>query len=140
MLETNVAGAVLDVSNLRVSRGGRPVWSGLDFSMMPGTLLHVTGANGSGKTTLLSTLAGLMEPDEGEILWCGCSTRHSAAYRRQMAYLAHGNGLNADTKLVENLEYAAQLAGNIASDATREAVVEALGRVGMEKYAHRMLR
>jgi heme exporter protein A len=140
MTEDNAWAALLEVRNLGVSRSARPVWADLSFSMTPGTLLLVTGANGSGKTTLLGTLAGLTEPDEGEIIWSGMPTKNSSAYRRQMAYLAHSNGLNTDTALVDNLVYTAQLAGNIPLPAVRAAVNDALARVGMEKHGHRMLR
>ncbi len=49
------------------SYGGRTVLDGIDLLIRPGTRLGLLGANGSGKTTLLSLLAGLIEPDEGEI-------------------------------------------------------------------------
>ncbi len=47
--------------------GDHTVLDGIDLLIRPGTRLGLLGANGSGKTTLLSLLAGLIEPDEGEI-------------------------------------------------------------------------
>ncbi len=43
----------------------------LDFSLSSGELVFITGGNGSGKSTLLRVLAGLYEPDSGEILLDG---------------------------------------------------------------------
>ena len=43
----------LSGSGVRCVRGGREVFSGLDFSASAGEALAVTGRNGSGKTSLL---------------------------------------------------------------------------------------
>lgn len=39
----------------------------IDFSLNPGDLVFITGGNGSGKSTFLKLLAGLYQPDLGEI-------------------------------------------------------------------------
>ena len=43
----------------------------LDFTLLPGDLVFITGGNGSGKSTFLKLLAGLYEPDSGEIMLDG---------------------------------------------------------------------
>ena len=45
---------------VRCVRGGREVFSGLDFEASTGQALAVTGRNGSGKTSLLRLIAGLL--------------------------------------------------------------------------------
>jgi ATP-binding cassette subfamily B protein len=45
--------------------------SDVTFSVPRGAFVVVTGRVGSGKTTLLRALLGLIERDEGEILWNG---------------------------------------------------------------------
>jgi ABC transport system ATP-binding/permease protein len=58
---------------LLVARGltksfeGRPLVTGLDLTITPGTRVGLIGPNGSGKTTLLNLLAGTLAPDAGEI-------------------------------------------------------------------------
>ena len=48
-------------------RGGREVFSGLDFEASPGEALAVTGPNGSGKSSLLRLIAGLLVPAGGSV-------------------------------------------------------------------------
>ena len=52
---------------VRCVRGGREVFSGLDFAASAGEALAVTGRNGSGKTSLLRLIAGLLTPAGGSI-------------------------------------------------------------------------
>jgi ABC-2 type transport system ATP-binding protein len=50
--------------------GDRAALRGVSLSAGTGELVAVIGPNGAGKTTLLSILAGIQEPDEGELTAC----------------------------------------------------------------------
>ena len=58
----------LAVSGLRLSRGGRAILRGIDVAANGGEFIAVIGPNGAGKSTLLAMIAGLMRPDDGEVL------------------------------------------------------------------------
>jgi nitrate/nitrite transport system ATP-binding protein len=47
------------------------VLGGIDLDVREGEFVAILGFSGAGKTTLISTIAGLVEPDEGEILLRG---------------------------------------------------------------------
>ncbi|HYH69446.1 MAG TPA: ABC-F family ATP-binding cassette domain-containing protein [Urbifossiella sp.] len=47
--------------------GGKPLFSGLDVLLAPGTRLGLLGPNGGGKSTLLKVLAGQLAPDAGTV-------------------------------------------------------------------------
>lgn len=49
----------------------REVISDVSFSVSAGEILALIGQSGSGKTTLLRMLGGLLEPDQGEVLFHG---------------------------------------------------------------------
>ena len=53
--------------NLKLSLGGKPLFSELDVILTPGTRLGLVGPNGSGKTTLMRVLQGTQQPDEGTV-------------------------------------------------------------------------
>ncbi|MBO9572942.1 MAG: ABC transporter ATP-binding protein [Chitinophagaceae bacterium] len=51
--------------------GDRDVLSNLNIVIAEGSAVVIAGGTGSGKSTLLKILAGLMEPDEGTVLFKG---------------------------------------------------------------------
>jgi macrolide transport system ATP-binding/permease protein len=59
--------AHLTATDLHIARSGRPVLTGVDLAVSPGTRLGVVGENGRGKTTLLQVLAGTLISDRGSV-------------------------------------------------------------------------
>ncbi len=59
----------------------------LDFTLRSGDLVFITGGNGSGKSTFLKVLAGLYEPDSGDVTFDGVrvSVNTREAYRGLIA-------------------------------------------------------
>ncbi|MEM1623042.1 MAG: ABC transporter ATP-binding protein [Sulfolobales archaeon] len=53
------------------SRGVLTAIAGIDLSVMPEEFVSIVGKSGCGKTTLLKVIAGLIKPDEGEVLLNG---------------------------------------------------------------------
>jgi len=59
---------VLDAIDVRLAFGdSAPLLHDLTWRLGPGDRVALVGVNGSGKTTLLSLLAGVLEPDAGEV-------------------------------------------------------------------------
>lgn len=87
---------LLTGTQIESKRNHRTLFKALNFELDAGQLLLVEGHNGSGKTTLLKTLAGLREPDAGQVLW-------GAGYRPQFVWLGHANGIKDDLTALENL-------------------------------------
>ncbi len=52
----------------------------IDLAVQPGELLTIVGPTGSGKTTLLNLIAGLTEPDSGQIIFTGMERKRELAY------------------------------------------------------------
>ena len=116
-------------SALAAVRGDRRLFSGLEFALEAGELLYVNGPNGSGKTTLLRMICGLVTPAEGVISWNGEDIRSVAdAYRAEVVYLGHLNGVKDDLNALENLRINCRLAGHEPSAAE---LVRALGEIGL---------
>jgi ABC-type polar amino acid transport system ATPase subunit len=59
--------AVLQVNDLRLQRGARPILSGVSLEVGRGELVAIMGPSGSGKTTVLRAIAGLEQFQAGRI-------------------------------------------------------------------------
>src|SRR5215510_12294272 len=99
-------------------RGGRDVFSGLDFEVPAGEALAVTGRNGSGKTSLLRLIAGLLTPAGGLIVLEGGDGELTLA--EQAHYLGHRDALKPALSVLENLAFWRDFLGGEISDAGAE--------------------
>ncbi len=60
---------MLTVQGLHLWRGDRHVLRGVSFRRSsPARCVLLTGKNGAGKTTLMRAIAGLLDPEEGQVL------------------------------------------------------------------------
>jgi nitrate/nitrite transport system ATP-binding protein len=57
------------------------VLKGIDLAIDEGEFVAIVGFSGSGKTTLISLLAGLTEPDRGQVLFKGQPVRGAGPER-----------------------------------------------------------
>ena len=62
-------GVLLDVRNLETWYGPIAAMQGVNLQVEQGQMVTVLGANGAGKTTLLNTLAGVIDPFKGQVLF-----------------------------------------------------------------------
>ena len=64
--------SLLEIRDLHVAYGaGVRALQGVSLRVEPGEVVALIGANGAGKTTLLKTIAGLVEPQAGEVTFDG---------------------------------------------------------------------
>jgi heme exporter protein A len=104
-------------------RGGRKVFSGLDFEAASGEALAVVGPNGSGKTSLLRLIAGLLAPAAGSIALKG--GEDELTLPEQSHYLGHRDAFKPALSVSENLEFWRSFLGGATSDPAESlAVVE----------------
>ena len=114
---------------LRCIRGGREVFSGLDFDASAGEALAVTGPNGAGKTSLLRQIAGLLAIPGGSIDLEGGDGELTLP--EQAHYLGHRDALKPALSVMENLTFWRDFLGGEVSDAE-----ESLAAVGLDHTAH----
>jgi heme exporter protein A len=114
---------------VRCVRGGREVFSGLDFEVSDGEALAVVGSNGSGKTSLLRLIAGLLTTSGGSIGLEGGEAELTLP--EQAHYLGHRDALKPALSVMENLAFWRNFLGGEASDAR-----SSLSTVGLDHAVH----
>lgn len=76
----------------------------LDFS--PGAMHGLIGPEGAGKTTLLRTLAGLLKPDAGRVVYVRDGVPVTLAQvRGDLAYMPQQQSLYPDLSVAEHLDF-----------------------------------
>jgi heme exporter protein A len=113
---------------VRCVRGGREVFSGLEFALGAGEAVAVTGRNGAGKTSLLRLIAGLLAPAGGSIDLAGGDAELTLP--EQAHYLGHRDALKPALSVMENLLFWRDFLGGEGFDAAGS-----LAAVGLDHAA-----
>ena len=99
--------ALLKVDHIHCGYDGVPVIHGVSIEVASGELVAIVGTNGAGKTTLMKTIAGLIRPSQGSILFKGKNITGLPAHqtvRSGISYVPEGRRLFAKLSVRENLE------------------------------------
>ncbi|WP_411956439.1 ABC-F family ATP-binding cassette domain-containing protein [Paracoccus homiensis] len=59
---------LLQLTDISLTFGGNPVFDNLSLTVQQGDRVALVGRNGSGKSTLMKVMAGLVEPDRGQVV------------------------------------------------------------------------
>ena len=100
----------IEITGLRVVRGGTAVIESLDLTVPVGQVVGLLGPSGSGKTTLMRAIVGAQIVAGGTVTVLGAPAG-SAALRRRIGYVTQAPSVYADLTVVENLRYAASILG-----------------------------
>jgi putative ABC transport system ATP-binding protein len=113
---------------------GGTVLADATLVLHPGELVVLTGPSGSGKTTLLAILAGLDEPDEGELSMGSAPTRRPPVWQ-DVAFVPQALGLLDELPVDEAVGLPLRLGGASRQEQRRrvDAVVERLGLTGLAR-------
>ncbi|MBR4370844.1 MAG: LPS export ABC transporter ATP-binding protein [Victivallales bacterium] len=97
---------LLKAENLVKIYGNRCVVNHVSLDVAPGEVVGLLGPNGAGKTTSFYMIVGLIEPNEGSILFDGHDVSRLAMYERArlgMGYLAQEPSIFRKLTVEENV-------------------------------------
>lgn len=122
---------MLTVNHLTKYYGDRIGVYDLSFKIRKGKVLGILGSNGSGKTTTFRVLLGLLEKNEGKIMFEG----HELNFmdKRLFGYLPEEKSLLRDLKVKEQITYLAKLK-KVCDEEIEEKLNYWLNYLNIERY------
>ncbi|MGD1977977.1 MAG: ABC transporter ATP-binding protein [Akkermansiaceae bacterium] len=121
----------LEMRGIRKSFGSHEVLRGVDLEVRRGEILVLLGSSGGGKTVLMKHMAGLLQPDSGEVVLegreiSGLSEREVGWARRKVSMMFQSGALFDSMTVAENIAFPMREAGVKDRDELVKRVAEAL--------------
>lgn len=131
----------IEVTDLTVAYGERPVLWDVDLTVPPSTLMAIVGPNGAGKTTMIKAILGLLPIAAGQVLIYG---QPYSEQRRLVGYVPQRGSVDWDfpTSVLDVVtmgRYGALGWFRRPGRAERAHALDALAQVGMADYANRQI-
>ncbi|MFY0673497.1 MAG: ABC transporter ATP-binding protein [Bacteroidia bacterium] len=128
---------MIQLQGLRKSFDGKEVLKGIDAQFKPGKINMIIGASGSGKTVTIKCMVGLIEPDQGEILYAGKSVlglhiREKKKVRQEIGMLFQSAALFDSMTVFENVAFPLRMFTSKSEDEIQERVKFCLQRVELD--------
>jgi ABC-2 type transport system ATP-binding protein len=102
----------IDVKDLEKSFGSLQAVRDVSFQASAGEILSLLGPNGAGKSTTISMIAGLLQPDSGDVNIMGHSIRSDARNARSvLGVVPQDIALYPDLSARENLDFWGKMYG-----------------------------
>ncbi len=123
-----------------VSKGfdGLPVVRDISFTLQEGQILCLLGPSGSGKTTLLRLLAGLEQPDSGQLRFNGRDLAATPPHKRHFGMMFQEYALFPHKDVADNICFGLEMA-RWSTERQRQRLREMLTLVGLEGKENRRI-
>src|SRR5712692_6048105 len=101
----------LELSKVSASYGRSEVLHEITFQALEPSIYVVLGPNGAGKPTLFRTIAGILQPRSGQVIFDGKNMAEDADLRKSINYLSHFNALPEEMTVYEALQFYQKIEG-----------------------------
>ena len=108
---------MLELRDIHARYGAVRVLHGISLDVKQGELVAIVGANGAGKSTTLSTVAGVVKPSSGEIVFKGeaiTGQTPEAIVRKGIAMVPENRDIFSALTVEQNLRLGAYIRGDRA--------------------------
>jgi ABC-2 type transport system ATP-binding protein len=127
--------SVLEATGLAKSFGDLKAVDGVTFQIARGETYGLLGPNGAGKTTAISIIAGLLEPDGGEVRINGeLMSPKAVGPKAHIGLVPQELAIYPDLSAAENMTFFGRLYG-MPGDALKSRVRQVLEVVGLSERA-----
>src|SRR5882762_4011091 len=124
---------VISVRNISKQFELQTILKGISFEISEGEFLVVLGPSGSGKTTLLRIIAGLEQPDHGDIFLNGCRANDYTPQQRELGVVFQEQALFQKMTAEQNIAFGLRVR-NARREAIQQTVDEMLELTQMVEH------
>lgn len=132
---------LLEVRSVQKSFGKHDVLRDIQFSVAPGEIISVLGPSGCGKSTLLQIIAGLQQPDAGEIVLRGKTVATAKSLvppeKRNINMVFQDYALWPHMNVFDNIAYGLTRKKMAAAD-IRKKIEELMALLRLQGLEHRL--
>ena len=134
---------LIEIRDLKYSRGPRAIFDGLNLSIKRGEITAIMGPSGTGKTTLLRLITRQLIPQQGAIYIDGIdianlSQRELYQLRQRFGMLFQNGALLTDLSVFENVAFPLREHTKLSQRLIRHIVLTKLHAVGLRGAAGMM--
>ena len=129
---------MLKLQDISKSFDDKCLFSNLNFTLDIGNTLAIIGPSGSGKSTLLKIIAGLIDPNSGEIFLSDINITNLPTYKRNIGMVFQDNQLFSHLDVKGNIEFGLRMHKWPKAQRTRR-VKELLDLVGLTGFEDRKI-
>ncbi len=117
--------------------GDNAVLEGVDLDIYGGEVTTIIGKSGIGKSVLLKHVIGLLEPDDGEILFQGQAIKtmtkaQRKALKMKFSYMFQGTALFDSMTVYDNVALPLKEKGRVDPGEIKQRVRDTLGQLDLE--------
>ena len=126
----------VELKNINKHFGNFKASDNVSFGIEKGKLIGLLGPSGSGKTTILRMIAGLENPDSGEIIIDGKVINNVPASKRGIGFVFHSYALFRYMTVFENIAFGLRVLKKSENE-IKERVAELVKLIGLEGLENR---
>ncbi len=128
------------VQNIVKSYGSTPILKHISLSVEEGQFIALLGPSGSGKTTLLNIIAGLQQPDSGQLFSNNKNITELDAGARQFGLVFQSYALFKHMSVAQNIAFGLKVmprAKRMSADDIQKRVCQLLEMIEMSDFSNR---
>ncbi|MEO9475592.1 MAG: ATP-binding cassette domain-containing protein [Cyclobacteriaceae bacterium] len=134
---------MIEVKDIYKQFGDKTVLKGISAVFEKGKTNLIIGSSGTGKSVLLKNIVGLIQPDQGDVLYDGRDFTHGdkelqTEIRREIGMLFQGSALFDSKNVEENIMFPLNILTTMPQDEKLDRVNFCLQRVGLENANKKM--
>lgn len=134
---------LLEIHNLKKTLNRNSILNGINLKVSKAERVVIIGRSGGGKSVLLRHIMGLMQPDEGQVIYQGVdlttlSEEELNPYRRKMAMLFQNGALFDSMSVEENLAFPLLEEGSLSEKEIQLKIEDALEMVDLPGQKKKM--